>query len=631
MNNDPWLGNSTGPYQTLGAFNAAQIVGVQNINYVTNDSISSNNGVWFFNGHVSKQINGLGIFSSQAAFNASLTAGQAAIGLVNGSLYVSKNGITSLPVIDDVKPNANNKIIYFGDSFVGRSLSAGGAGLAGFAPSLAGFPLWVQFLSAGKLSLYGILGFSGYRTDQLLALLPTYAQYLSKADYIFAQGGINDDAATSVYSTRIQMLEAYWSGLSALGPQLVVPTINIKTTNTVAANSTIMAINDYIIKQGKKGRFIVVDIYKRLTQADGSFSGTMRTNSGGSVPHVATLGAYYYAHAIVDEFINQIPWLTPAPRATQDLINPYVINNNSGLIGNVASGAANANTLLTTLTGTLPYQWSAANYGAGVAGSCNVTTVDAQVSNGNIPVSGQQSYTQWNFSFTTTQANTGIQISQSFGMVTGHTWGAAQAVPQYAQGWFWNYNGNNTFRALVPYGTTATTGAGPGPSSWSAKIGEVSNDGAVYWQTIPFVGEGTVITVSVRIQLLTNPLNVPMQLNLSLAADNSNSSTHQAKLFLLNCEQEVDVSSYVTGVVAQGLDGASDYLPFGTGEEFLITSLPFVLRDPIGGGGNLQGLYPLLQVLSTTASASAITFAIRDFEVRVIGQKPTANSSITYY
>ena len=544
-----------------------------------------------------------------------------------------------------VSPNTNNKIIYFGDSFVGRSLGANG--LSGNIPSLSGFPFWVQFLTAGKMNLFGILGFSGYTTvpfpgnnPGLTAMVVQFAQYLQQADYIFAEGGINDAAIATTLTQRIQNLETYWAELLSLGPQLIVPTINPNwetgTTETIQQYSQIIAMNDYIIKQGKKGRFLVADIYKRLTISDGSFTGNLRANASAIVtgpPHLSVLGTYYYARAISDDVINQLPGLTPAPRGNQETLNPYIINNNSILSGNVASGTANTNTTITTLTGTGPYQWTAGIYGSGVAGSCIVTTVDDQISGGNVPVLGDVSFAQWSFSFTATTANTGIQITQTFGMVNGHTFGPSNTIPSYYQGYFWMFQNGNTYKGLVPFGTYLVSGSNSMTNA-STTIGEITNDGVINWQTLPPITPGTVVQVSVRMQFLTNPLNVPMQLNLSLAVDSS-ATTHQAFLSILNCGQEVPFgttgNAYIATGMAQGLDYPDDYWPFGTGEEFLIQSLPIVLRDPSGNGTNLETMTPQLLVLASTPSASAITFAIRDFEVRVIGQKPIASGPITYY
>ena len=530
--------------------------------------------------------------------------------------------------------DSNNNIIYIGDSFVGRSLGANG--LAGNQPCLSGFPFWVQFLSAGKMNLFGILGFSGYTTAQLAAIVPMYAQYLIQADYIFAEGGINDSGLGSL-AARIASLEAYWAPLLALGPQLIVPTINpnweTAPTETINAFSEIIGINDYIIKQGKKGRFLVADIAKRLVLADGSFTGNLRNNAAAVVtgpPHLAVLGVYYYSRAIVDDVINQIPGLSPAPRGVQEPLNPYIINNNSLLSGNVASGTANANTVLTGVTGTAPYQWSASNYGSGVTCSCNVATIDDQIASDNPPVLGQVDFAQWNFSLTTTTASTGIQIFQLFGMLNGDNFASLHSYPRFGLGYYWVQQNGATYKALVPYGSAQAMGANS-LAAISTTVGETGNDGVIWWQCIPPIHEGTVVQVSVRIQLLTNPLNVPMNIGLSLIADNSTPS-HQAVTYILNCGQEVACSGgYIAGGFSPGLDYPSDYLPFGTGEELLLQSLPIVLRDPIGGGLNLETLAPYLNIFTSAPSASPITFALRDFEVRVIGQKPTISSPVTYY
>jgi hypothetical protein len=304
----------------------------------------------------------------------------------------------------------------------------------------------------------------------------------------------------------------------------------------------------------------------------------------------------------------------------------------------VASGTSNSNTVLTGVTGTAPYQWAASTVGSGVSASCNVTTLDNQLTAGNVPVLGDTDFNQWNFSFTTTNASTGVVINQLFGATGASSSGTT--LPTGVASWLnslspaqtWNlqwYNGN-TFKALVPLGATQTEGA-LAKSSWLTTIGEVTNDGSVNWQALPPIVPGVVVQISVRLQLLTNPSNAPCQFLLSLMADYS-SPNHNAQIFYLNCGQEVlSQSGYIGSGITNGLDNPNDYLPFGTGEEFLIQSLPLVLRDPVGSGQNLQIIMPQFSVLTEAAAAAAITFGIRDFEVRVIGQKPSTTSPMTYY
>ena len=157
---------------------------------------------------------GVQSFTSQAAFNASLTPGAEAVGLVNGVLYTSSDGISSFPaLVNDI----SRSVVIFGDSITALNT---------FLPGQTndrGYFTWANAYLNGYFTLLNNAGVGGNTTGMMLSRIS--ADVLSyHPSWVIYMGGINDafNSSTIPIETALANDYAIMTQLLNSGIKLVI-------------------------------------------------------------------------------------------------------------------------------------------------------------------------------------------------------------------------------------------------------------------------------------------------------------------------------------------------------------------------------------------------------------------------